>query len=120
MPCDSSYMEPNGKERALQKTAELLEWCYGQEGSKVPKSVSTAAQDEYCELDLVPTLCTFLKGLSSKRLAQLCNQSNAMSRRLKEWHKDHILADIEREKEEKERKTALAKLTPKERRALGL
>ena len=101
MPCDSSYMEPNGKERALQETAELLEWCYTQEGLAVPKNVSKAAQDEYCSVDLVPSLCKFLKELSPKRRTQLCNQSNALSRDLKQWYSNHVLADIQREKEDK-------------------
>src|SRR5579864_1998293 len=114
MPCDSGYLGQNARESELQRTAELLEWTFGELGLPADQAVSRAAETYYCTADFVPTLCKVLTGLPDDLRASLFSRRNKMSRDLKEWWEEHVIADREREARERRRAKARSKLTPQE------
>lgn len=130
MPCVSDYMEPNGKERRLQQTAQLLMYVrYNtNSGIKVDNKLKRAAADIYCKADYVPELCAAIRALSPEEVDRIVYDGrNPEARKLADWWEEHQAADAERlakEQREKEeaaaRERALAKLTQEERRLLGL
>lgn len=130
MPCVSDYMEPNGKERRLQQTAQLLMYVrYNtNSGIKVDNKLKRAAADIYCKVDYVPELCAAIRALSPEEVERIVYDGrNPEARKLADWWEEHQAADAarlakeQREKEEAAaRERALAKLTQEERRLLGL
>lgn len=128
MPCRSDYMEPNGKEKQLQETAQLLSYVYQQLGESVPSSVSITAEDQYAKMDFVPDLCYILKWFTSTQLDTIVYNGRVKeSRALADWWERHQEADRAREAQEalaehvaELKKTGVAKLTPAERKALGV
>lgn len=128
MPCNSDYMGPSDRERALQKTAQLYAHALKGLGYPVPPEVSVASRDHYCSADFVPALCSLLKSLSEEDLDKVVyNARDRTSRELATWWEDHLAADKAREaREAAERqrqetvKKAKAKLTKAEKKALGL
>jgi hypothetical protein len=122
MPCNSDYMAASGYEIALSRVACLLDeiegkpinqshW-HGYHPRVYSRTPSKAEADE-----MVARLCSFLRDADVTRY----------SLEMQMWWRDHLKADqarIEREHHEAEqankRKEALSKLTPEERKALGL
>lgn len=122
MPCNSDHMNPMGREIELSRVACLLDEIDG-----IPidanrwrgyhpliygKSISKDKADR-----LVSTLCRTLQGADVTRY----------SLEMQIWWRDHQAADRERERREKEeaqseldRRIAISKLTPRQRRALGI
>lgn len=108
MPCRSDYMEPNGKEKRLQETAQLLAYVItrcSEEGiahgvSNVTRVV-TAAKNPYCSQDYVPTLCALLRRLPNEVFARtVYNAHDPMSRKLATWWEEHEAADEARREKE--------------------
>lgn len=128
MPCVSDYLEPNHRERALQKAAKLYVGVLKHLKKPVPPAVQNASEDIYCKADYVPELCATLKALSPKaREALVYDAKSRFSRELATWWEEHQKADKERAQAQAREtrrqnlaKQALAKLTPAEKRALGL
>ena len=130
MPCRSDYMEPTNKENRLQETAKLLCYVYTQLGleSTIPVGWLEAADNCYCEHDLVPDLCAVLKGLAEKTLDRIVySPKNKMARKLADWWEEHLEADRKREAEEARAievkvliSSAKSKLSAAEKMALGL
>ena len=128
MPCRSDYMEPTGKERQLQDTAKLLKYALFELDLPVPSKVRTAADDVYCQLDLVPDLCKLITNMNELQVNRVVyNAQNKQARKLADWWEEHQRADRKRiasemKKIEKEAliESAMAKLTDSERAALGL
>lgn len=128
MPCVSDYLEPNQRERALQKTAQLYAWSLQQLKQPVPAPLQEAADNQYCRADYVPHLCELLKGLKPKQREELVYDARSKeARALADWWEKHQAADKERAKKEAQEtrrknlaQKALAKLTPAEKRALRL
>lgn len=123
MPCNSDYMEATGKEVQLSRVACLLDELDGKplnrshwEGyhpavyNKV--GVGTTAGDS-----MVEELCQRLQEVDATKY----------SLELQMWWRDHQAADkarieheLARQKDLKARQAAIAKLTPHERKLLGL
>lgn len=128
MPCNGDYLDPNQRERELQRAAKLLQYVLSELKIKVPPDITLAAKNEYCDSDYVPDLCSLLKKLTPKLKKKIIyNPKVALSRELANWWEDHQAADKEREREERQnridetaKQKALQKLTAKERRLLGL
>lgn len=122
MPCNSDYMNASGYEIALSQVACLLDEV---EGKPIDKSHWSGYHPRVYSRGLskadgdamVARLCTFLRDADVTRY----------SLEMQIWWRDHLKADqarIERElrksEKEAERKQALSKLTPAERKLLGL
>lgn len=132
MPCNSDYLEPNGREQELQRAAKLLLFCYREHGVKgVTKDLVAAAENIYCESDYVEALCSFLTDFSQRSKPNferfIFNGKRAQCRDLADWWETHQAADRAREAAERAqrqtkriRKQALRKLSSKEREALGV
>lgn len=127
MPCNSDYMNPTGKEKALQQTAQLLRYAYDVLGKYVSASLYHDADDVYCAVDHVPSLCKLLTECTEADRDKLLKADNTMSARLNLWWLEHQKADKARElaeqvkrTNERLRKQALSKLTAAERAALGI
>lgn len=130
MPCDSSYLEPNSREKAHQEAAILYLHLLGELRLPVPDWVAEEAENIYAgDARLFPDLCATLTGLGAKGREDVIygDAHNPMARRLADWWEEHEAADMaRREREESEaaveaaRRSAASKLTDEERRAVGL
>lgn len=130
MGCRSDYLEPNGRERALQEAAQFLLFVRRAVPAAGPVTdlLVRASKDIYCRDDYVPELCTAIKGLSEEDLDRIVyNARDPVSRKLADWWETHQAADRAREAREATdlhqaalRESALAKLTPEEKAALKL
>lgn len=127
MPCNSDYMEPSGKEKALQKTAILFKALLEYLGKKVPHELHKAAKDMYCSTDYVSDLCRVLTGLPAKTRDEILNRNELHAAKLKVWWLRHNIADAARIEEanlEAQRaakvRAALKKLNKEDREVLGL
>lgn len=126
MPCRSDYLDSNNLEKEMSKVVQLLDEL---DGKKLNRSKFGDGFDDRVynknllqnDRDkLVATLCSRLQKIKKVDVTKY-------SLELQIWWRDHQEADqkrIKKEKEEKKRlkirKTALAKLTPEERKSLGL
>ena len=119
MGCNSSYMEANGKEKALSQVACLLDELDGKDFNKGhwqgyhPRVYSRSVDGDA----LVSELCSKLQN----------DDVTMRSLEMQIWWRDHEKADkerIEREMEqqatEADRAAAIEKLTPYERKLLGV
>lgn len=119
MPCDSSHMNATGKEVALSRVACLLDELDGKPIDKChwngyhPKVYSKPVDAD----SLVSTLCSRLQDVDITQ----------HSLEMQIWWRDHQKADkerlereIEQQASEEAKQAALGKLTPYERRVLGL
>lgn len=131
MPCNSDYLNPSQKEVALRRAATLLVHVYQFLGEPVSPALKAAAANLYCSDDYVPALCARLKKLkrfSKDRFEELVyNAKSPVSRDLAGWWEEHENADKARvakeaaqKKQEELRQQALNKLSPAERKALGV
>jgi glucuronate isomerase len=147
MPCNSDYMNPTGKEVAIKRTATLLVYALTALGQKVPTDIKRRADNLYGadsatynsdrtdkarptrnDDSVVALLCKTVKGMSDdERERVIYNAHDATARDLASWVEEHERADRERlarENAAKERdaarRSAKAKLSPAERRAVGL
>lgn len=101
MPCNSDYMNPTGREKALQQTAKLLNFVYGRLGISSSNKLIEAAKDQYCSKDYVKELCRVISGLDAGDLAVIVyNARDKTSRELANWWEEHQEADKVRKAEE--------------------
>lgn len=122
MPCNSDYMNASSREIALSQVACLLDEIEGKPIDRshwqgyhpqvYSRSINKAEADA-----MVARLCSFLRDADVTRY----------SLEMQMWWRDHLKADqarIEQERRdanaEAARKAALSKLSPEERKALGL
>lgn len=124
MPCNSDYMEPSSGERHLSEVHCFLdELRTGNLNRDHLRGWHPLAYGRYSKQTLdtaTSRLCSLLKRKGQMDLAQ-------HSLELQLWWRDHQAADKAREKQEREQKAqaeikkqALKKLTPTERKALGV
>ena len=119
MPCDSSYLEPHSSERELSKVACLLDELDGKEidthhwRGYHPRVYSQRVDGD----KMVAKLCKRLQSVNVKDY----------SLEMQIWWRDHQAADKARVKEAlaaakdaKAKQAAIAKLTPHERKLLGI
>jgi hypothetical protein len=132
MPCRSDYMEPNEREIESRLVASLLAYVLQAMNISVPTNISSAALNSYgsaenCDV-FTARLCSLIKGMNKKQRERIVyNAKNPVSRRLADWWENHQTIDKKREAKEKAdaarekiREAALAKLSPKEKEALGV
>ncbi len=119
MPCNCDYMEASGKEKQLSRVACLLDELDGKPLNQSHwAGYHPAVYNRNVDGDaLVEELCSRLQSLNVKQY----------SLEMQMWWRDHQAADKARLEHELKRasdaaakKAAIAKLTPYERRLLGL
>lgn len=128
MPCNSDYLAPNEHEQQLQRTAKLLVYVRNMLDHPIGKELRAAAKDSYCCADYVPALCATIRAMTfEQKEAIMWDGSKKLARDLADWWEAHQAADRARvaaerkaKRDAKLRESALGKLTPAERRALGL
>lgn len=125
MPCNASYMDPTSMEINLSKVYALLDevktgklkkdWNSGFDPRVYNQGLEQSHLDEKTE-----ELCGKLQKIGPRKLKQF-------SLELQTWWRDHQEADKERlksemkaKRNEKARQKAIEKLTPYERKLLGL
>lgn len=130
MGCNSDYMAPTGKERAMQDAAIYQARVLARLGRPVPTWLKREAKNIYAKDERnVTELCAILKGLGKSQRDHLLygDAKDAEMRDIAAWWEAHEAADKKRaaeeraaKRKEKLRESALAKLTPSERKALGV
>lgn len=130
MPCKSDYLAPRDKEKAMQDAARYQVIVRTRLGLPVPAWLKREAKNIYaCDERNVTGLCALLKAMSKSERDKLLysDARDAQMRDIAAWWEAHVKADRaratrERNKAKREeiKKEALAKLTPAEKKALGL
>ena len=133
MPCRSDYMEPNAREAESKLVAKLLIYVLDSlnETHDDYNSIFNASVHFYGDQhrldEWTAILCSKLKKLSKKQQDTIIYDGRLpKARLLADWWEKHQEADKLRNARERAkkkqaslRKSALAKLSPAERRALG-
>jgi len=127
MPRDSSHLEQNEREAAIQHAAQVFKDVLKFQGLPIPPDVY-AADSYYAKDDrIIPQLCAHLNALSKPVIEDLLysDARNKRRRNIADWYEKHADIDQEREEDEREaadqaalRASARAKLTPAELNAL--
>jgi hypothetical protein len=124
-------MDPTRKEQNRKEVCEHIVWLYKKIGKTPANKISLAANHVYGEgVDLnevTAELCGAIRKIKpAERDAIIYNGRDKKARLLAEWWDEHVAADKARmkaEREESKRRTleesALVKLTPAERKAIG-
>lgn len=124
MPCNSEYLNASGTEVELSRVACLLDeldgkkWSNGDWDGYHPRIYNKLAELEKDVCDaMVSELCSRLQGVDVKKY----------SLEMQMWWRDHQEADklrveleIAANKDKAARQAAVSKLTPHERKLLGL
>jgi hypothetical protein len=126
MPCNSEYLAANHLEIECSRMYLLLDELDGK-GPPDPRSDKWQGYDRRAYNEIID------RNLADKLAAKLCSRVKKIgdlskhSLELQVWARDHAVADAARMKQEaaekkaeETRKKALKKLTPEERKALGL
>ena len=128
MPCNSDHMHPTPDEAYRQRTAQLLLWLHAMLGINRSPKLAIDSDDIYCSVDYTGQLCALLQSLSKPQSNIIVyNGRSRNSRDLANWWEDHQANDARRTAAEKASAkkqalvdSAMSKLTPAERKALGL
>jgi hypothetical protein len=123
VPCNSDYMNATSHERSMTAVFQLLDELDGK--PLKPRDFGNGYDPRVYNKGLTKQQCDAM-------VAELCRRLQAVdvskySLEMQMWWRDHQRADAERVQREtdaartkKEREEALAKLTAKERKALGV
>lgn len=132
MPCNSDYLGPNAKEKNKNEVAKHLVYVLSEQKQHIPDEYKQAAGNIYGQgIDLdeaVRDLCSIIQLMDKKELDEIVyNGRSRESRKLADWWDEHKKADegrvkleLKAIKDEKIKQKALEKLTPYERKLLGL
>lgn len=128
MPCNSDYMNPNERERELQRSAKLLVYVFRTIETTPPEWLLEEANNIYAKDDRsVTMLCATLKAMDPQERETLLGGRKRTARDLANWWEEHLEADTAREEREaaeaeraRSRRSGLNKLTAAERDALGI
>lgn len=130
MPCNSDHLRPTEREQENRAVANHMLYVIelARPGLRVPENLRALADDIYAKHDLTAELCELLSILTEEERARIVyNAHDPRSRRLADWWERHLerdrcrLADdLKALHDEKEREAAIAKLTPHERKILGI
>jgi len=130
MPCNSDYLAPNSNERAMQDAAIYQSRVLKRLGRTVPAWLKREAKNIYAKDERnVTGLCVILKEIGKEGRDQLLysDAKDAQMRDVAAWWEEHEKADKARLRTEKKLRTqkkakaeALAKLSPADKKALGL
>ena len=102
MPCNSDYLNPNHRERQLQRTAKLLIYVCQEMSQPVEPWIDDEAENIYArDTRLVPELCRVLRSLSPEDRERIVyNAHDKRSRDLADWWEEHEKVDKAREGKE--------------------
>lgn len=130
MPCNSDHMAPTGKERAMQDSAIYQARVLKRLGRTVPAWLKREAKNIYAKDERnVTGLCAVLKEIGKEGREKLLysDAHDAEMRDVAAWWEEHEKADKAREAREKKarrdqkaKQEALSKLSPSDKKALGL
>lgn len=132
MPCRSDYLEASGQELESQRVCKLIVYLFHRLNQNVDNWIIEASTYYYGNLrrldEATKILCEACRGLTKEESDKyIYDGRNANARKLADWWERHQEWDKRRVKEENEaiqkvrtRDRALAKLTVKEMKALGL
>lgn len=128
MPCNSDHLEPTRRESELHRAARLLLYVRRSLGKPISTGLVADAQDQYCPVDYTARLCKEVRDMKGRERDRIVyDGKNKDARNLADWWEEHQAADKVREEAERKeaerhalRAQALAKLTPEERKALGV
>ncbi len=129
MPCISP--EPAYSQKAAHLAARLLVYVNEKLGVKTPKNIIAASLDEFTHekhSKLAPMLCSKISAMGDDLRDQIVyNAKDPLSRELANWWEKHEAEDqkrlreeLQEKKDKKARDKAIAKLTPREKKLLGL
>lgn len=127
-PCQSDYLEPTRGELYRQATAQHYSYALTAVDMEVPDEVSTTARTIYAHLDFTMKLCKLIETFTTEQMDQIVyNGRSQDARSLADWWELHQAADqaraeqeAQRAKDDHDRVGAIAKLTPRERKLLGI
>lgn len=122
MPCITEHYGPSERDIAYKKARNLTNY--------VKKHIDIPAEGhcKYSNGNNPETrLCAIIRGMTKEQKETIVyNAKSKMSRKLADWWEEHLKDDKKREQEKKAEKKrqalekqALAKLTAKEKKALG-
>ena len=129
MPCNCDHLEPTARERAFQQAAKLLLLVNNYFSWASTTQHREDVNNPYCNHDYVEELCTVMQNLDERTKDRLLygDPKNRPRRELATWWEEHQEDDrrrVEREVKEaqtkKDKAAAIAKLTPYERKLLGV
>lgn len=130
MPCNSDYLAPNSNERAMQDAAIYQARVLKRLGRTVPAWLKREVKNIYAKDERnVTNLCAILKEIGKEGRDKLLysDARDAEMRDVAAWWEEHEKADKARLRTEKKLRTqkaakaeALAKLSPADKKALGL
>lgn len=129
MPCNSDYLQRSTFEAELQRAAKLLIYVRSALNLPIGSWLAKAARDYYGKGgdQAVIDLCSIMKRLPTEKRNQIVGAKNRDAADLNLWWIEHQLADAARERSERDevieeilRQRGLSKLTPEERRVLGV
>lgn len=132
MGCRSDYMEPTDREKESVLVTNLLVYLLTELKKPIPPLVAAASKQFYGNIDTVDhdvkLLCSTVKSLSDRQMKKYVHDgSNPKARKLADWWDKHQEADRKRaeneaemKKRQKLRQSAASKLSPAERKAVGL
>ena len=130
MPCRVD--PPTNEQEATHIVARLLRYVNGKLGVDTPPNIAKAAENEFVTTanykTLAPMLCSKISALDDTLRNQIVyNARDPLSRELANWWEKHEAEDqkrlreeLQEKKDKKARDKAIAKLTPRERKLLGL
>ena len=130
MPCRSD--DPTNEQEATHLAARLLVYVNEKLGVDTPLNIRKAAETAFVTTanykTLAPMLCGKVSAMSDKLREQVVyNARDPLSRELATWWEKHEAEDkkrlreeLQEKKDKKARDAAIAKLTPRERKLLGL
>jgi len=130
MPC--RVYDPTKEQAATHIAARLLRYVNGKLGVKTPENIVKAAETEFVTTanykTLAPMLCEKISAMNDALREQIVyNVRDPLSRELANWWEKHeaedqkrLRAELQEKKDKKARDKAIAKLTPRERKLLGL
>lgn len=132
MPCNGDYMNPTQEEENRKQVASLIVYVNKKLKVPTPNAIKEAAEHVYGEgVDLnkvTAKLCGTLSKLTKKQEKEIVyNARDKKARELADWWEEHqeedkkrLQEEMKNKKDDAARKKAIAKLSPHERKLLGL
>ena len=132
MPCNCDHMEPNEHELESRRVAQHLCYLLGAASKQIPKEYKKIARSIYGKPlavhSMTADLCRIIGKMSKGEKDHfIYDGKNKEARRLADWWEAHQEADAMKAKHARHKKkqdnlklSGLSKLSPAEKKALGL